>query len=252
LQQTLQELEAMAEEARRGLLKLLFDEQAKKQDDTKHATDTLSKDMEKAEEAGEDGDGQPTPGKKRVQQAVPKQRAAAGQLKEYKPAKQKQQDAKEDLEAASKELEEALAQLRQQLQDEVLRALEERFTAMLAVQRELTLSTKTIDGRRQSVLTADGSLPSALAEKIATIATGEGDLEVEAGDALKLLEEEGSTAVFPEIVIDLKDQLHDVAGRCRAYETGEVLQDKQKEVEDTLELLINALRRTIERKEGGC
>ena len=45
-------------------------------------------------------EGEPTPGKNKVQQAVPKQRAAAGQLKEFKPAKQKQQDAKDDLEAA--------------------------------------------------------------------------------------------------------------------------------------------------------
>ena len=84
------------------------------------------------------------------------------------------------------------------------------------------------------------------------VATGEGDLEVEASDALKLLEEEGTTAVFPDIVADLKDQLHDVARRCRAYETDEIVQTKQKEIEDTLELLINALRRTIARKEGGC
>lgn len=82
LKKTVEELEAMAEEARRELLKLPFDQQAKQQEQTQHATDTLSKDMEKAEEAGENAEPQPTPGKKRVQQAVPKQRAAAGQLKE--------------------------------------------------------------------------------------------------------------------------------------------------------------------------
>lgn len=251
LKKTVQELEEMAEEARRELLKLPFDQQAKKQDDTQHATDTLSKDMEKSEEAGEDGEAKATPGKKRVQQAVPKQRAAAGTLKEYKPAKQKQQDAKEDLEAAKKELEDALAQLRQQLQDEVLKALEERFTAMLAKQRELTISTKALDKTRQNVLTANGELPAALAEKIQTVATGEGDLEVEAGDAIKLLAEEGTTAVFPEIISDLKDQLHEVARRCRANETDAVVQQQQKDIEDTLELLINALRKTIEQKEGG-
>jgi chromosome segregation ATPase len=252
LKNTIEELDDMIEDARRELLKLPFDQQAKKQEATKHATDTLSKDMEAAEEGDENGEGQPTPGKKRVQQAVPKQRAAAGQLKEYKPAKQDQQDAKEDLEAASKELEEALAQLRQQLQDEVLRALEERFTAMLAAQRELTITTRKLDETRQNVLTADGSLPAALGERITLVATGETDLEGEAKDALKLLEEEGTTAVFPEIIMDLRDQFHDVASSCLAYETDVVVQAKQKEIEDTLELLINALRRTIERKEGGC
>jgi len=251
LRQTLKELDEMEEEARRELLKLPFEMLAKKQEDTEHATDTLAQQMEQAEQDGENGEGEPTPGRKSVQQAVPKQKAAAGQLKEYKPAKQEQQDAKEDLENAREELDEALAQLRQQLQDEVLRALEERFTAMLAQQRELSLQTRTLDKTRQQVLTASGDLPAALQERIQAVAAGEQDLEVEAGDALKLLEEEGTTAVFPAIVEELKYQLADVARRCRSNTTGKVVQQKQIEVEDTLGLLINALRRTIERREGG-
>ena len=251
LKQTVDELEAMAEEARRELLKLPFDQLAKKQENTEHATDTLSRDMEQSEQDGENGEGQQTPGRKRIQQAVPKQRAAAGQLKEYKPAKQKQQDAKEDLEAARDELDEALAQLRQQLQDEVLRALEERFTAMLQVQRELSIQTKTLDGTRQNVLTASGDLPAALAEKIQGVATGESDLEVEAGDALKLLDEDGTTAVLPPMVEELRDALHAVAKHCREQKTGADVQQRQRDVEDLLELLINSLRRTIERKEAG-
>ena len=47
LEQTMKELDEMAEQARRELLKLPFDQQAKKQEQTQHATDTLSKDMEK-------------------------------------------------------------------------------------------------------------------------------------------------------------------------------------------------------------
>lgn len=251
LQKTVAELDAMAEEARRELLKLPFEQLQKQQEQTQHATDTLSKDMERSEQEGENADGKPAPGRKRVQQAVPKQRAAAGQLKEFKPAKQKQQDAKDDLEAAKDELDEALAQLRQQLQDEVLRALEERFTAMLHAQRELSVQTKTLDTTRQGALTASGALPAALAEKIVLVAAGEGDLEVEASDALKLLEEDGTTAVFPPMVEQLRDELRGVAERCRDQQTGAEVQERQRDVEDVLELLINALRRTIERKEGG-
>lgn len=251
LKRTVEELDAMAEQARRELLKLPFDEQAKRQEATEHATDTLAKDMEKAEQGDESGEGQPAPGKNRVQQAVPKQRAAAGQLKEYVPAKQKQQDAKDDLEAAKKELEDALAQLRQQLQDEVLRALEERFTAMLARQRELTIQTKTLDGTRGRVLTASGDLPAALVGRIEELADGENGLELESIDALKLLEEDGTTAVFPPMVEQLRDELHAVAERLHARDTGAGTNQAQRDVEDLLELLINSLRRTIERKEAG-
>ena len=73
----------------------------------------------------------------------------------------------------------------------------------------------------------------------------------EASDALKLLEEEGTTAVLPEIVAELKDLLHDTTKLCRKNETGKPVQRKQADVEDTLALLINALRKTIERREGG-
>ena len=251
LKQAIEELDAMAEDARRELLKLPFDEQAKQQEKTQNATDTLAKDMEKAEEGDENGEGKPTPGKNKVQQAVPKQRAAVGQLKELVPAKQKQQDAKDDLEAAKKALEEALAQLRQQLQDEVLRSLEERFTAMLARQRELTIQTQTVDNTGKKILTASGALPTALVTKIEELGTGEDDLEQEAIDALKLLEEDGTTAVFPPMVEQLREDLSDVAAGLRKHRTGPAMNVAQKDVEDLLELLINALRKTIEQKEGG-
>lgn len=251
LKKTLQELEQMSEEARRELLKLPMEQQAKQQEKTQHATDTLAKDMEKSEEQEEGAEQKQTPGKKRVQQAVPKQRAAAGQLKEYKPAKQKQQDAKEDLEAAQKELEDALAQLRQQLVDEVLRALEERFTAMLAVQRELSAQTKTLHGTRGNVITANGELPTALVAKIQGLADGESGLEVEAGDALKLLEEDATTAVFPPMVEELRDQLGAVSKRLVGRDTDSGTQEAQREVEELLTMLINALRKVIEQREGG-
>jgi myosin heavy subunit len=250
LQRTVDELAKMAEDARRELLKLPFEDQAKRQEATQQATDKLAQDMQKAEQ-GENGAGEATPGKSKVEQSVPKQRAAAGQLKEFKNAKQKQQDAKEDLEAAREELDEALAQLRQQLQDEVLRALEERFTAMLQKQQDLSAETKTLDTTRQNVLTADGALPSSLASRIQAVATGEGDLEVEATDALKVLAEEGTTAVFPEMIEELRDQLRAVATACRGNRTDAALQTQQQDVEATLTLLIDALRKTIERKESG-
>ncbi len=251
LQATMQQLDEMAEKARRELEKLPFDQQAKRQEQTQHATDTLAQKMEKAEQDGENGEGKPTPGRKSVQQAVPKQKAAAGTLKEYRPAKQKQQDAKEDLEKARDELDEAINQLRQQLIDEVLRALEERFTAMLQKQRELSLQTKTLDTTRSTVLTAAGGLPAALVTRIQTVASGEQDLETEAADAGKLLAEDGTTSVFPEIVEELRLELRDVAKRCRANATDKVVQDQQAEVEETLTLLINSLRRVIEQREGG-
>ncbi len=250
LEEAKDDLEEMAEEARRKLQSLPFEQQAKKQDLTRIDTDRLAQDMEKSEQEGDGGgDGaKPTPGKDNVQQAVPKRKSAAGQLKEHKPgkAKQDQQDAKEDLEEARRKLEEALAQLRQELQDEVLRALEERFGGMLAKQKAITTKTKRVERLRKQALTADGGLPSNLKDRCGKLAVGEFKLAAEASGALKLLEEEGTTAVFPDLVAELRDDLRRVGRKLQRFQTGISTNAAQKEIEETLKMLIEALRQTIE------
>ena len=245
-------LEELFEEAERELLKLPMEQQAANQEETRAETDALAREMEQNGAKGEPSS-EKAPGTENVQQAVPKQKAAAGQLKEHKPgkAKQEQHDALEDLEEAKQKLEDALAQLRQQLQDEVLRALEERFAAMLAVQKELSARTVATDRLSNESLTADGSLSSALIERCRELAEGELELASEAADALKLLEEEGTTAVFPELVDELESDLRTVGGRLAEPKTGQVTQMMQTEIEDLLETLLGALRRTIEENEGG-
>ena len=252
LEEAKKALAELSEEAKRELLKLPMEQQASKQEETRVDTDKLAQEMEQNGSEGEPS-AEKAPGAENVQQAVPKQKAAAGQLKEHKPseAKQDQQDALENLEEAKQKLEDALAQLRRQLQDEVLRALEERFAAMLAAQKELSARTVATDRLSSESLTVDGSLSSALVERCRELAGGELELASEAGDALKLLEEEGTTAVFPELVEELESDLQTVGGRLAEPKTGPVTQMMQTEIEDTLETLLGALRRTIEENEGG-
>lgn len=252
LKEAKQAIEQMSEEARRQLLQLPFELQAKKQESTRIDTDKLAQDMEQSEQA-ENGESKRTPGRQNVQQAVPKQRSAAGSLKEYKPAKAKQdqQDAQDELENAKKALEDALAQLRQQLQDGVLRSLEERFGAMLAKQKELSQQTKATERLIAESVTAGNALPNALAERCRGVATGEAELASEAADAHKLLIEEGTTAVFPELVEELQADLAAVSRRAAEQKVGTATQSMQAEIEANLALLIDALRRAVETGEGG-
>jgi myosin heavy subunit len=241
-QDNLKELE---EEARRRLMELPFEKMEKDQLSTKQKTDKLAEDMEDAETGGENN----------IQQAVPKQKNAAGSLKEMKPgkAKQDQQDAVDQLEEAQRRLEDALAQLRQELQEEVLKALEERFTEMLARQRQITAQTILTEKKRKEIekLMQDGRTPTWVRERCAKLADGERSLVDEAASALRLIEEEGSTAVFPEIVKDLADDLR-LAGRMlERYETGPGTVEVQKSVEQMLEDLLDALTRRMEEQQGG-
>lgn len=253
LEKAIKEIEEEIEKMKRELLKLPFEELAKKQEATKVDTDRLAEDMEKSEDDPGAGQGQPTPGKQPVQQAVPKQKSAAGSLKEYKPskAKQDQQDAEDKLEEAKKALEDALAQLRQQLQDEVLRSLEERFGAMLEKQKKISAKTRLIDMQKKEALTVNGGVSSALASRTAKQADGEFELAGEAHASLKLLEEDGTTAVFPDFVAELRDDLKKVGRRLQKHKTGKASQAMQKEIEEMLKMLIDSLRQQIEQGNGG-
>lgn len=254
LREAVEEIDRMAEETKRQLMELPFEDQAKAQEETQAATDRLAQEMEaddRQKSESEEGASQ-TPGKRNVQQAVPEQKAAAGQLKEQKPgeAQKDQQDAQEQLEKAKDELEEALSQLRQQLQDEVLRALEERFQAMLEKQRDLSTRTKAADRLAANIVTADGVVPAQVVERARDLALGEHELAGEAGDALKLLLEEGTSAGFPLVVEMLRDDLTHVAERLEQAKTARATQGLQADIEAALTDLIDALRRQIEQNES--
>ncbi|MCA8943931.1 MAG: hypothetical protein KDB80_15310 [Planctomycetes bacterium] len=253
LDATKRELDRLAEDARRKLEQLPFDQQHRKQEQTRIDTDRLAQDMENAEQGEGEEPGQPTPGRENVQQAVPKQKSAAGQLREQKPAKAKQdqQDAGDDLERAKQQLEDALAQLRQQLEDEVLRALEERFGEMLARQKEISARTKAIDEVRRTSLTAADVIPAQVRNTCTELGNGEGELAGEASDALKLLEEDARSAAFPLIVEELRDDLQRASDRLARHECAATTQMIQAEIEATLNDLLNALRKTIEQRAGG-
>ena len=61
----------------------------------------------------------------------------------------------------------------------------------------------------------------------------------------------GATAVFPEMVAEVKEGLTLVTTMLRANKTAQATQQRQADVEDMLKLLIDALRKTIETKENG-
>jgi hypothetical protein len=245
-------LEEMRAEAQRQLLELPFDEQAKAQENTRIDTDKLAQDMEAASKPEGEEAPKPVPGQQNVQQAVPKQKSAAGSLKEYKPddASQDQQDALDELAEAQEKLDDALAQLRQELKDEVLRSLEERFGAMLAKQKELSARTKAAQRLRESRLVAEGQVPGEVKTRCGEIATGETELAAEANDAIKLLEEEGSTAVFPAATEMIRDDLQLTAARLQEFKSGRTTQMLQRDIEDALSELVDALRKQIEAGEG--
>ncbi|MEM7199878.1 MAG: hypothetical protein AAF628_06410 [Planctomycetota bacterium] len=240
------DLAERAQKAREALQQEPLDAQARAQDATRAATAQLAEDMR-------GGEAPPAPGTENVEQAVPSQQGAAEQLRDGAAgrAKQSQQDAQEQLDEAAKALEEAVEQQKERLQEELVRALEERLGAMLAAQQELSARTDVADRLRREALAADGRTSTALRERCLELATGERGLADQADEALALLHDDGSTAVLPDMVTELRDDLRRVAERLADERTGTPTQAAQAEIEAMLQDLIDALRQSAEDSESG-
>lgn len=193
----------------------------------------------------QDPDHAPTPGREEIEGAVPYQDEAEKKLREQDPeeAAKKQEEAIKKLEQAQQELEDVLEQLRREQQEEMLAALEARFRAMLGQQLEVNRGTNRLaEVGREAWKRSDQLELAELAEKQRWVGT-------EAGRALRILEEEGSTVVFPQVVEQVRDDAQDAGERLAAADVGRQVQLTQREIETALRELIDAVKKMQEENE---
>jgi DNA repair exonuclease SbcCD ATPase subunit len=231
-----------------------FQKMAQKQDQNSEKAAGLEKSMEQAKAGDKKGDGKSgegknggkKPGQERVQQAQKHMEQASGDLRKEDPkdAARQQQKAIKELEQALQEIEERLAQLREETQVEKLARLEARFRAMLARQQKATIDTATIHKRA-----ASGGDDLKRVERNALVGE-ETALAEEAQVALEIILDDGTSVVFPDIVGNLRDDLGRVAELIGNERIDLLTQALQKEVETTLEELIEALQKAQQQKEG--
>jgi hypothetical protein len=187
------------------------------------------------------------PGRENVEQARQQMDGAADDLKDNRPgdANTKQQEAVRQLMEAQKQLEEQLNQLRREQQEEVLRALEDRFRDMLA--RQLQVNSNTIDLDRKGVpnWTRTEELLAG------TLAQAERDLSAEANQALEILRQEGTSLVFPRIVEQLAADLNDAGARIADRNVAVATQRLQADIVESLKELIEAVEQVRKKGAGG-
>ncbi len=223
-------------------LEKMGDEQGKTADATGDLADKMRQDGQ-PQEGGENQQGQqpskPSPGTDKVQEAEREMRDAQKDLEDGQPedAAEEQDRAIEALEEAQQALEDELNQLRKEDRQETLRDLESRFRAMTAKQRAINEGTTELD----RVDEASFRRPEQL--RAAELAADEHNLAEKAATCLHILEEEGTTIVFPRIVEQLAQDMADVADRLDEVSLGLLTQTMQREVLDTLEQLIEAVQR---------
>jgi hypothetical protein len=187
-----------------------------------------------------------TPGREEIEQAKKEMEQAIEKLKKLNAdaASGHQDEAVRKLQEAKEKLEEILRQLREEERELMLAALEARFQKMLALQIAVHTGTTSLDKTPKKEWTARhfGSARS--------LANDEDGIVLEAAKALTLLKEEGSSVAFPEGVEQVRDDMLSVARLLERTEVGEFTQGTQRDIIESLEEMIEALQKEMEKSKN--
>ena len=174
--------------------------------------------------------------------------------KELPVAKDKQNKSIEELKKIKDKIEKTLEQLRNEEKEEKLAGLENRFIEILQRERvvkEQTSSLEIIKGKNEWQRSEKLKCANLMHEQNTLR-----ELVVRAED---ILVEDASTIVFPDIVIQLKEDMSAVSELLKSENTSSFTQDMENEIILTLEEMVESLQKAREEakkeaqesKEGG-
>lgn len=188
-----------------------------------------------------------SPARKRVREAQQKMREARERLEEAKRTEslEKQTEALEKLQEAITELEEILRQMREEEMERVLALLEGRFRKMLEMELKVYEGTQNLSETPQEQRVRTDEI------RASKLAFEQRKIVGEADRALTLLQEEGSSIAFPEVVQQMRDDMEEVAARLDQLKADTLTLGLEEEIISTLEELITALQKAQQDLEEG-
>lgn len=188
------------------------------------------------------------PGSQQMQRATENMRSAASRLSEQNPADAggEQESAVQELQSALDELDDALRQLRREEQEETLAALEDRFRSLLERQREVRGAVQELAARPAEKWDRPLQLRLAAATELQKV------LVNDIGAVHRILIDEGTTAVLPDLTAQIRDDMSLVAARL---EQSDVSENTQRVIDDIIALLeqiteVIETRREQSREQG--
>ncbi|MFO0838262.1 MAG: hypothetical protein U1D55_07010 [Phycisphaerae bacterium] len=179
------------------------------------------------------------PGAEQLKKAAEAMRKAADRLGEQQPdeAQGEQREALDELQQALDDLDDALRQIRQEEMEETLAALEGRFRSML--EREKTIREEVLRLYQKGMENWSRRELQSLSETAAV----QQKVAEDCGAAERLLTEEGTTVVLPDLVSQLRADMTDIAGRLQRSDVSAQSQRAIDDVIDLLEEILGAIER---------
>jgi hypothetical protein len=162
--------------------------------------------------------------------------------------------ANSDQEKTLKELKEAISKLDDEIAElerlskmEKLASIEEQLEKVLTDQKECTKKTLRVYTLR---IKSRPHYDRQGIQAILEISKKEDSLSKDVGAIRKLLVKEGTTVVFPEVLDDIISDLKDVSVRLEAKDPGELTRATQKEIETTIQELLDSVRKELSKGPG--
>ncbi|MFO0923868.1 MAG: hypothetical protein U0905_15410 [Pirellulales bacterium] len=214
-----------------------------------------SKDSQKSENGSEESSGQspspqepPTPekaAKERVERARQRMQKARENLdqKKVNEAVEEQMAAEKELKDAVAELEKILRQKREEEVERSLAALEGRFKRMLDMQIAVLDSSKKLDALSGEVRERQVEIQSS------KLSLEERKILVEGQRAMLLLQEEGSSAAFPEALQQTLGDIESVVERLQKADVSKLTISIEEEIVSALEEMIESLKQEQKNRE---
>jgi hypothetical protein len=186
-----------------------------------------------------------TPGRSEIEAARRAMQQAEEELKRLQGKKgmEREDEAIRKLAEARAQLEKVLRQLREEEQQIILASLEARFAKMLVMQLQIHVDTIALSKTPTNAWTVKHFGRSR------ELSVEEDEIASEAGKALTLLKEEGSSVAFPQGVEQVRDDMLNIVRRLSGNDVGEFTQSVERDVIESLEEMVTALQNEIEKRQ---
>ncbi len=188
------------------------------------------------------------PATQEVGQAAQRMRRAAASLGKRDPARadEPQREALERLQRALDELEQALRQVRREEREETLAALETRIRSM--VERE-----KRVREAVQRLAATDADAWGRLERmRLAQAAETQDAVRADCTETLRILLDEGTTVIVPELLRQTAGDMDEVAARLRRSEASAETRGLLDEVIASLEEILHAVEKKQQQDAAGA